>query len=164
MNPCPCGFAGDDRRPCRCTPIQVAKYQSRLSGPLRDRIDLIVDVPAVSVGAIVDGVAGESSASVRERVIAARRAQHARYGEIGAKTNASLRGSRVAKFCRTDSKGRHLLRRAVDQLGLSARGYDRVLKVARTVADLAGDEGITSDHVAEALQFRVVDHETRDSG
>jgi magnesium chelatase family protein len=166
MNPCPCGFAGDDRRPCRCTPIQVAKYQSRLSGPLRDRIDLIVDVPAVSVGAIVDGAAGESSALVRERVIAARRAQHARYGEVAAKTNAALRGSHVAKFCRTDSKGRQLLRRAVDQLGLSARGYDRVLKVARTVADLAGDEGITSDHVAEALQFRVVEHETwmRDSG
>ena len=166
MNPCPCGFAGDDRHPCRCTPIQIAKYQSRLSGPLRDRIDLIVDVPAVSVGAIVDGVAGESSALVRERVIAARHAQHARYEEVAAKTNAALRGSRVAKFCRTDSKGRQLLRRAVDQLGLSARGYDRVLKVARTVADLAGDEGITSDHVAEALQFRVVEHETwiRDSG
>ena len=154
MNPCPCGFAGDDRRACRCTPVQVAKYQSRLSGPLRDRIDLIVDVPAVPVGAIVDGDAGESSASVRERVIAARRRQHARYGDGHPRTNAALRGSRVATFCRTDSKGRLLLRRAVDRLGLSARGYDRVLKVARTVADLAGDEGITSDHVAEALQFR----------
>ena len=154
MNPCPCGFAGDDRRACRCTPVQVAKYQSRLSGPLRDRIDLIVDVPAVPVGAIVDGDAGESSASVRERVIAARRRQHARYGDGHPRTNAALRGSRVATFCRTDSKGRLLLRRAVDRLGLSARGYDRVLKVARTVADLAGDEGISSDHVAEALQFR----------
>jgi magnesium chelatase family protein len=157
MNPCPCGFAGDDRRTCRCTPIQVAKYQSRLSGPLRDRIDLIVDVPAVPVGAIVDGAAGESSALVRERVLAARRTQQARYGTGATQTNAALRGSRVAKFCRLDTKGRHLLRRAVDRLGLSARGYDRVLKVARTVADLAGDEEIAPEHVAEALQFRVVE-------
>ena len=160
MNPCPCGFAGDDRRPCRCTPTQIAKYQSRLSGPLRDRIDLIVDVPAVPVGAIVDGAAGEASALVRDRVIAARRAQQARYGDAEPRTNSALRGSRVAKFCRTDSKARQLLRRAVEQLGLSARGYDRVLKVARTVADLAGDEGVTSEHVAEALQFRLVERGT----
>jgi magnesium chelatase family protein len=158
MNPCPCGFAGDERRPCRCTPAQQATYRSRLSGPLRDRLDLIVDVPAVPASAIVDDERGESSASVRERVLAARRVQQARYGTNGPRTNASLRGQQVAAFCRPDAGGRALLRRAVDRLGLSARAHDRVLRVARTIADLAGAEAVASEHVAEALHYRLVEH------
>jgi magnesium chelatase family protein len=157
MNPCPCGFAGDDRRTCRCTPMQVASYQNRLSGPLRDRLDLTVDVPAVAVDAIVDGPPGESSALVRQRVIAARQRQHARFEEEGARTNAALRGSRVAAHCRPDADGRQLLRRAVERFGLSARGYDRVLRVARTIADLDGADVTRATHVAEALQYRVVE-------
>jgi magnesium chelatase family protein len=157
MNPCPCGFLGDDRRPCRCTPTQIAKYRGRLSGPLRDRIDLIVEVPAVPVQAIADGPAGESSAAVRARVCAARQVQQTRGGANGARTNADLRGRAVAHACRPDQAGRDLLRRAVEQLGLSARGYDRVLKVARTIADLAGAPGVEADHVAEALQYRLVE-------
>jgi magnesium chelatase family protein len=157
MNPCPCGFLGDERRPCRCTPPQIAKYRGRLSGPLRDRIDLIVEVPAVPVAAIADGAAGESSASVRERVCAARRLQQARYGNDGPRTNADLRGRAVGQACRPDPAGRDLLRRAVDQIGLSARGYDRVLKVARTVADLGAAPRVAADHVAEALQYRLVE-------
>ena len=157
MNPCPCGFQGDDRRPCRCTPAQIAKYRGRLSGPLRDRIDLIVEVPAVPVTAIADGAAGESSASVRERVCAARRLQQARYGSGGPRTNADLLCRAVAQACRPDHAGRDLLRRAVEQIGLSARGYDRVLKVARTVADLGAAPRVGADHVAEALQYRLVE-------
>ena len=157
MNPCPCGFSGDDRRVCRCTPAHIARYRSRLSGPLRDRLDLIVEVRAVPISAIDDSAPGEPSATVRARVCAARQRQHARYGPEGPRTNAALRARSVATDCRPDSAGRELLRRAIAQFGLSARGYDRVLKVARTIADLGAAERVHADHIAEALQYRLVE-------
>lgn len=156
MNPCPCGFFGDPVRPCRCSPLQIERYRTRLSGPLRDRIDLTVDVAAVAfeAGASNDAV-GESSAIVRQRVVAARLRQAARYGGHALRTNAQLTSPLMREHCALDGPGARLLASAARRLGLTARGHDRVLKVARTIGDLADAERLDADHIAEALQFRV---------
>jgi magnesium chelatase family protein len=157
MNPCPCGFAGDERRTCQCTPLQRARYQGRLSGPLRDRIDLIVEVPSVPASVIADDTEGESSAVVRARVLAARRQQQLRGAASGSRTNAELGRRAVNAWCRPDTEGRALLLRAAESFKLSARGCNRVLKVARTLADLLGATDVGAEHVAEALQYRMVE-------
>lgn len=153
MNPCPCGYAGDARRPCRCTPLQVTRYRSRLSGPLRDRLDLIVDVQPVAIAEMTGGPANEPSAAVRERVLAARQRQAAR-GVDDARVNAQLHGKALDTVCALDAASRRLLERSAEKLRLSARGYHRVLKVARTIADLAHSPAIDASHLAEALQYR----------
>ncbi len=156
MNPCPCGFAGDAVRECRCTPQQTARYRSRLSGPLRDRLDLTVEVPALTADALGSTAAGESSADVRHRVVIARERQRARYSLDRVRTNAELTAGLMAKYCRLDRFGLRTLATAVERLSLSARGYDRVRKVARTIADLDGADDIRADDIAEALQFRML--------
>ena len=156
MNPCPCGFSGDPVHECRCTPPQVAKYRGRISGPLLDRLDLTVEVPAVPPHILGEGASGESSAAVRTRVVDARTRQRERSGARGAGTNSALTAALMAIHCRLDAGGLRVLASAVQRLGLTARGYDRVRKIARTIADLAGEPDIHADHVAEALQFRMI--------
>ena len=152
MNPCPCGHHGGGTRRCRCTAHELVAYRRRISGPLLDRIDLHVDVPAVAPALL--GEAGrEGTAAVRERIVRAREAQAQRAG----RTNARLRGGLLRRWCAPDTAGKQLLHAAVERLGLSARAHDKVLRVARTIADLAGDEAVRADHVAEAIQYRALD-------
>lgn len=150
MNPCMCGYAGDASGRCRCTPDQIARYRSRLSGPLLDRIDLQIEVPALDAAALQGAPDGESSALVRSRVRVAHERQLARQG----KSNALLAGKEIDRHCTPDAEGRKLATQAIDRLRLSARAYHRVLRVARSIADLAGSVGVGAAHVAEAIQYR----------
>ena len=150
MNPCPCGYHGDTNGKCRCTPDQVARYRGKLSGPLLDRIDLQLEVPALPAEALQKAADGESSATVRARVVAARERQLARQG----KTNARLSTREIDRHCQPGDDALALLKQAMLRLNLSARAYHRVLRVARTIADLAGAETIATPHIAEAIQYR----------
>lgn len=150
MNPCPCGYLGDAVRPCRCAPLQIARYASRLSGPLRDRMDLTVGVSALPARELIGSVPGEGSDQVRARVVAARERQMARDGRL----NARLQGRELRARTTLDAAARRMFDGALTRLALTARGHDRVLRVARTIADLDGAEHVGSDHLAEALQFR----------
>jgi len=150
MNPCPCGYLGHRDGRCRCTPDQVARYRGRISGPLLDRIDLQIEVPDVPQEDLVRGTQGEPSAAIRARVAAARERQLARQG----KPNVALSTREVDRHCAPDAQGATVLKQAIGRLGLSARAYHRVLKVARTIADLTGAQRLAGVHVAEAIQYR----------
>lgn len=150
MNPCPCGYAGHPRKPCRCTPEQVARYRGKLSGPLLDRIDLVVEVPVLAHEELATAVPAPSSADVRARVVQARAQQMERQGDV----NARLDSRGVERFCLPDAAGAALLQQAMNRLDLSARAYHRILRVARTLADMAGAAQPGAAHVAEAIQYR----------
>jgi magnesium chelatase family protein len=157
MNPCPCGHLGDARRNCRCTPAQIQRYRSKISGPLLDRIDLHVEAPALSLGDLRSETPAESSAAIRERVEAARAQQAARFAGSRVASNAQMTHAQVRRHCRLEPALGDLLERAMDKFALSARAYDRILKVARTIADLAGAEKIEAPHLLEAIQYRALD-------
>lgn len=158
MNPCPCGYWGDPRHRCSCSPSEVARYRSRVSGPLLDRIDIHVEVPAVPFRDLAhrDGL-GESSVSIRERVLCAAAAQARRLAGSGVTCNATMTPSQVREHCVIPAEASRLLEAAMERLGLSARSVDRILKVARTIADLDGAERIETAHVSEAIQYRLLD-------
>ena len=156
---CPCGFWNDPVRECRCTPLQIQRYVGRISGPLLDRIDIHIDVPAVRFKELAGNVAPEpeSSAGIRERVIRAREQQRMRLEGEGIFSNAQMMPRLIRRLCRIDTESERMLEQAMARLGLSARAYDRILKVSRTIADLEGKEEISAPHVAEAVGYRSLD-------
>jgi magnesium chelatase family protein len=154
MNPCPCGFYGDAVRECTCTPTQVTRYQKRISGPLLDRIDIHVEVPRVEYDKLTDDRLGEPSAAIRRRVERARETQRQRFDGTSLTCNADMGPGEVRKVCKLDQAGRSLVRAAMQQLQMSARAFHRILKLSRTIADLAGSEAIETAHLAEAIQYR----------
>lgn len=154
MNPCPCGFLNDQGRACTCTPGQILKYQQKISGPLLDRIDMCCEVPRVDFTKLTSTTREETSATIRFRVQQARDVQTKRFADTRMTTNAELRSEPLRTHCALNEESLTLMKHAVERLAMSARGYTRVLRVARTIADLAGDEHITTVHLAEALQYR----------
>lgn len=157
MNPCPCGFATDPLKECTCTQMQIRRYMMKISGPLMDRIDIHIEVPRLKFDELAKFRPGESSENIRKRVIAAREIQTNRFKSMNIYANADMLPSHLKQFCKIPPDGKALLRTASEQLGLSARAYDRIHKLARTIADLAGEENIATEHVAEAIQYRSMD-------
>lgn len=160
MNPCPCGYYNHPTKPCVCTPSQVQKYLNKISGPLLDRIDIQVEIVPVPFEELTRNSQSESSATIRERVIRARQMQEQRFaGEPGIHSNAQMTPRMLQKYAQPDERGKSMLQSAMDRLNLSARAYDRILKVARTIADLDGSDTIQSMHIAEAIGYRSLDRE-----
>ena len=157
MNPCPCGYLGDSKHECRCSPAQIQRYRAKISGPLLDRIDIHIEAPALSINELRQDAPGESSAVIQSRVQAARERQLARFAGTRTTSNARMTHAQIRATCVIDSSLGDLLQQAMEQLSLSARAYDRILKVARTIADLAASDRIEAPHLLEAIQYRSLD-------
>ncbi len=160
MNPCPCGYFGDTKKACRCSPPQIQRYRSKISGPLLDRMDIQIEVPSVSYQDLSSLTPGESSAEMRDRVVKARTTQHERFAGLRhIACNAQMRSREIHKFCRLAEGPQAMLKMAITELNFSARAYDRILKVARTIADLNGTEAIDEPAISEAIQYRSLDRQ-----
>ena len=154
MNPCPCGFFGDPERECQCSPSEIIRYRKKISGPFLDRIDLYLEVPRVEFEKIRSKVVAEKSSCIRQRVERARAIQRKRFKKIKILTNSEMLPQQIEEFCFIDKKAEDLLKKAVEKFAFSVRACHRVLKVARTIADLDGEEEIKSSHLAEAISYR----------
>ena len=157
MNPCPCGYFTDHKKECHCTPVQIQRYLTKISGPLLDRIDIHLDVPSLNYQQLTQRPQGEDSLSIRQRVEKARSIQKKRYMKEAVTTNADLKTKQIEKHCQIASEAKELLKLAIYELGLSARAYDKVLKLGRTIADLAEEEQINAEHISEAISYRSLD-------
>ena len=157
MNPCPCGYLGDSTHECSCTQGQIDKYLSKISGPLLNRIDIQIEVSPVKYDDLKNENREESSLEIKERIVKARAIQQKRYADLGIITNSELSGKHIAKYCKINKESEQLLKDAFERLGLSARAYNKILKVSRTIADLEDKENIETNHIAEAIQYRSLD-------
>jgi magnesium chelatase family protein len=157
MNPCPCGFLTDPKKECHCTPPRIQKYLSKISGPLLDRIDIHIEVPPVKYNELSDESSGEKSEIIKNRVEKARRIQLERFKDDGIFSNSQMSHKLIRRCCRLDEASQGLLKMAITEMGLSARCYDKILKVSRTIADLEGKNDMESNHVSEAIQYRSLD-------
>jgi magnesium chelatase family protein len=157
MNPCPCGYYSDLNHECTCTIPQIQRYRSKISGPLMDRIDIHIEVPAVKYRDLASRETGESSREIKRRIDSARKIQLERFKGMKIYSNAQMTNRHIKKFCQIDDTSQRLLELAIDKFGLSARAYTRILKVARTIADLEGQENIQPGHLSEAIQYRTLD-------
>lgn len=154
LNPCPCGYFGDKQNRCNCSPTQIQRYLSKISGPLLDRIDICIDVPALPFKELQQDPNAEKSAAIRERVNRCRTIQRERFGGTATQSNGQMSSAQVEEYCQLDKQSLQLLEKGVEKLGLSARGYHRILKISRTIADMEGSDQITSKHIAESIQYR----------
>jgi magnesium chelatase family protein len=163
MNPCKCGYYGHKSMRCTCSPESVHKYLSKISGPLLDRIDIHIEVPSIEFEELNSKATNESSADIRERVLKAREIMSKRYKDeqVRIQCNSQLSSAQIRKYCKLDSDAENILKLAFERMGLSARGYDRILRVARTIADLSSRENITAEHISEAIQYRTLDRKFR---
>jgi magnesium chelatase family protein len=159
LNPCPCGYRGDPRRDCHCTTMQIERYMAKISGPLLDRVDIHIEVPSVPFKELAGDAQGTSSAQMREQVVAARVLQRERFLNTRTRFNAQMTTRQIRQFCRLGETGQNLLKQAVHDLGLSARAHDKILRVARTIADLDQSIDIREPHVTEAINYRMLDRQ-----